>query len=169
MPLRKPAVVAVCGSKNSGKTDLIVNLIPLLSAAGLKVAVVKHHGHAMDLDVPGTDTYRFFLSGAVGTVLSDDAHFSLTKRSDANRRDFAEFFPEADLILLEGFKDSSLPKIEMRRGANDAACALETLIAVVCDETEEMSEARTFRYGDYEGVAALILGFVDRGAAYPPK
>ena len=59
-----PAVVAVSGVKNSGKTTLIEGMLPHLAAAGLSVAVVKHDGHTFLPDVPGTDTGRFLAAGA---------------------------------------------------------------------------------------------------------
>ncbi|MDR1795944.1 MAG: molybdopterin-guanine dinucleotide biosynthesis protein B [Clostridiales Family XIII bacterium] len=107
------AVIAVCGRKNSGKTTLIEALIPKLAARGVKVAVVKHHGHAFDPDVPGTDTWRFYQAGAVGTVISDDRCYMLSRRAETGAGDLVALFPDADLVLLEGYRDAGYPKIEL--------------------------------------------------------
>lgn len=64
MTVDRPVVVAVSGVKNSGKTTLIVEMLPHLTAAGLQVAVIKHDGHCFLPDPPGTDTGRFMAAGA---------------------------------------------------------------------------------------------------------
>ena len=46
LSLKRPAVLAVSGAHNSGKTTLLEKLIPLLRARGLKVGVIKHDGHS---------------------------------------------------------------------------------------------------------------------------
>ena len=56
--MKKPQIFAISGVKNSGKTTLITQILPILSGQGLAVATIKHDGHDFDADVPGTDTYR---------------------------------------------------------------------------------------------------------------
>ena len=65
LSLKRPAVLAVSGAHNSGKTTLLEKLIPLLRARGLKVGVIKHDGHDFTPDVPGTDSFRLREAGAV--------------------------------------------------------------------------------------------------------
>ena len=77
----EPVVLAVSGVKNSGKTRLIEALLPLLAARGVKTAVVKHDGHRFTPDTPGTDSFRFFAAGAVGSAVFDGEKFSLTRRA----------------------------------------------------------------------------------------
>ncbi len=79
------AVVAVRGVKNSGKTTLIEAMLPHLAAAGLKVAVIKHDGHAFLPDLPGTDTGRFLAAGAWGTAIFDGEKFKVVKRAGGGR------------------------------------------------------------------------------------
>ena len=43
--LKRPAVLAVSGVHNSGKTTLLEKLLPVLRSRGLKVGVIKHDGH----------------------------------------------------------------------------------------------------------------------------
>jgi molybdopterin-guanine dinucleotide biosynthesis protein B len=155
-----PLAIAVSGSKNSGKTTLIEGVLPYLAEAGLKVAVIKHHGHILDPDVPGTDTYRFNHGGAYGTVITDDERYMLVKRARTDENDLMELFPEADLILLEGYKDSPWPKIEMRRDAAVSVCDKDSVIAVVTDGTPPPGamrpDAPAFAYSDFSGVADFI-------------
>ena len=129
----KAAVLAVSGVKNSGKTRLIEVLLPRLAARGIKAAVVKHDGHRFMPDTPGTDSFRFFAAGAVGSAVFDGEKFSLTRRAAVDESTLIAQFPEADLVLLEGFKDSVWPKIELVRAevCSDTVCDAQTCIAYV--------------------------------------
>ncbi len=106
-------MLAVSGEKNSGKTTLIARLLPRLVAEGLKVAVVKHDGHSFSPDVPGTDTHRFLQAGALGAAVFDGEKYMLTKLMPTDEVSLAAQYPEADLILLEGLKHSSHPKLRL--------------------------------------------------------
>lgn len=106
-------VLAVSGWKNAGKTTLIERLIPKLTEAGLQVAVIKHDGHGFEPDVPGTDSSRFFQAGACASIVCDGAKYSLTRRKRASAEELFLLSPDADLFLLEGFKESGYPKMEI--------------------------------------------------------
>lgn len=131
----EPVLFAVSGVKNSGKTTLIEKLLPLLAERGVKTAVIKHDGHSFTPDMPGTDSFRFFAAGACGIAVFDGEKFSVTHRAKTTERELAALFPEADLILLEGFKDSKYPKIELVRKGNSPkpVCTGETCLAYVSD------------------------------------
>ena len=124
VPLRKgrdetvsrPVVFAISGEKNSGKTTLIEAVLPILAERGYRVAVIKHDGHSFEPDVPGTDTRRFFEAGAVGTAVFDGEKFMLVKRQAVNETLLFEAFPDADLILIEGLKDSGYAKLFLKAG-----------------------------------------------------
>lgn len=125
------AVCAVCGVKNSGKTTLIEKLIREYAARGVRTAVIKHDGHDFTCDVPGTDSSRFYEAGAYGTaVFSDNRIFvhrlEINRQPDSEKwekekiTEFVSLFPDAEVILIEGLKNSSLPKIEIvRKGISD--------------------------------------------------
>lgn len=140
---KKPRIFAVSGVKNSGKTTLITRILPLLTEKGLKVATIKHDGHEFDADVPGTDTYRHFHAGAYGTVIfSDSKYMVVKKQSRMTEEQMMEWFPEADLILLEGFKTCPYPKIELIRRGNSvkSVCEGYHLVAVATDLKPEELE-----------------------------
>ncbi len=110
-PEKKPFVFAVSGYKNSGKTTLITALIPELVRRGYKVAVIKHDGHDFESDVPGTDSYRFQKSGAYGTAVYSSKRLMVTKEwEEPDEKALLEAFGEADIILIEGLKNSAYPK-----------------------------------------------------------
>ena len=112
----KQAVIAVCGLKNSGKTTLLTRLVAEAAGRGLKIAVIKHDGHDFTCDVPGTDSYRMKEAGAYGSaVFSKNRIFIHKETEEEQLNTLIEQFPEADIIFLEGMKDSCYPKIEVIR------------------------------------------------------
>ena len=108
---KKPFVFAISGYKNSGKTTLITKLIPELTKKGYRVATIKHDGHDFESDVPGTDSYRHQKAGAYGTaVFSGNRLMIMKETTEADEKCLMQAFPEADIILLEGLKNSDYPK-----------------------------------------------------------
>lgn len=114
-------VIAVSGIKNSGKTTLISKLVAEFFGRGKKVAVIKHDGHDFECDVPGTDTRKFADHGAYGTAcFSGNRMFVHRIGTGESYQDLIRFFPEADIIFIEGAKDSALAKIEVVRSGISA-------------------------------------------------
>jgi len=106
-------VVAICGFKNSGKTTLIEGLVPILRDEGLAVAVIKHDTHGLQVDHVGKDSDRIFRAGA--DVLVSGPNESLQRmhpESDVGlERSLAVLLENHDVVLVEGHKQTPLPKI----------------------------------------------------------
>ena len=155
-------VIAVSGVKNSGKTTLIEGVLPHLSAAGLRVAVVKHDGHSFQPEPPDTDTGRLLAAGAWGAAIFDGEKYKVVRREVVDEAALIAQFPEADLVLLEGFKGSGWPKIEVVRGAVSSApvCDPATLLALVTDLPLSLPGVPTLALGDAAGAAAVVLRYV---------
>lgn len=115
------AVLGVCAWSGTGKTTLLTALIPRLKAAGLRVTVIKHGHHQIELDSPGKDTYRFREAGADQVVLASRKRVAIMQECKTQRdpelTDVLRFVnPDcADLVLVEGFKHATMPKIEVHR------------------------------------------------------
>lgn len=109
--------ISFVGSSESGKTSLMAAVIRQLAGGGLKVAAVKH-GHASeDLDKEGTDSWRYRAAGADSTAFiagHQTAIFHQMSSREAGNR-LWQWFPAADIILLEGYKTSLFPKILVHR------------------------------------------------------
>ena len=155
-------VIAVSGVKNSGKTTLIEGVLPHLSAAGLRVAVVKHDGHSFQPEPPDTDTGRLLAAGAWGAAIFDGEKYKVVRREVVDEAALIAQFPEADLVLLEGFKGSGWPKIEVVRGAVSSApvCDPATLLALVTDLPLSLPGVPVLPLGDAAGAAAVVLRYV---------
>ncbi len=105
-------VFAVSGGKNSGKTTFICGLVKYFNEKGISVAVIKHDGHGFEPDREKTDSRRFYDAGAAATAVFDGEKIQVVKRTVEPVKP-EDMFPEADIILLEGFKYSDYPKIWM--------------------------------------------------------
>lgn len=120
--LPSPAV-AIVGRHNSGKTTLIVSLIEQLCSRGLDVGSIKHHSHAgFDVDIPGKDSYRHRAAGARETIIASPDQIAQIKTLDSEMEcfDLVAKMPGHDIILVEGYRKSGLPTIEVMRAGNTA-------------------------------------------------
>jgi molybdopterin-guanine dinucleotide biosynthesis protein MobB len=113
-------VVGFAGFSGSGKTTLVEQLIPELRLRGLRVSVVKHAHHSFDIDHPGKDTYRHREAGAFEVVAASDKRLMLVREFEqpatlSVHHLLAELYQGVDWVLVEGFKDSDLLKIEVWR------------------------------------------------------
>lgn len=111
-------VFGVIGWKNSGKTGLMERLVADITARGFTVSTVKHVHHAVDLDQPGKDTWRHRAAGATEVVLASADRFALMREHRGPEPDLpavlARLAP-VDLVLVEGYKRDSHPKLEVWR------------------------------------------------------
>lgn len=109
----------IAGYSGSGKTSLIENTLPLLTAHGLRVSVLKHTHHDFDIDRPGKDSYRHRQAGAHEVLLAGSARWVLLKELRAapepTLSEYVARFAPCDLVLVEGFKKEAIPKLEVHR------------------------------------------------------
>lgn len=113
-------VVGFAGFSGVGKTTLIERLIPLLRASGRRVSVVKHAHHGPDVDHPGKDSHRHREAGAFEVVVASSRRLVLMREFEREavltvHQLLAELTPVADWVLVEGFRDADIPKIELWR------------------------------------------------------
>ena len=115
-------VFGIAGWSGSGKTTLLEKLIPQLTARGLKVAVIKHAHHGFDIDRPGKDSYRHREAGASEVLLSCNDRWALMHErrdpSDVTLDELLARLAPCDLVLVEGFKQEPIPKLEVYRPEN---------------------------------------------------
>jgi molybdopterin molybdotransferase len=159
-------VVSIVGKSESGKTMLMEQLITEFKRRGYKVAAVKHCHGGMEIDHAGKDTWRFAEAGSDAVCISSPDKLAFIKNV-AHDLSIDEVLPiigpEFDLILVEGFKKSRLPKIEVHRKelGDDLLCSPGELSAVVTDGsldtvTADSCGPPTFRWGDTVAIADFI-------------
>ncbi len=124
--VKKLPILGICAAgSNSGKTTLLEKLLAELNRRSIRVSVIKHAHHKFDIDYPGKDSYRIREAGAVQTLVASANRRALMTEiqrtpnpADEVNLDelIAALNPDyADLILVEGFKNASIPKIEVHR------------------------------------------------------
>lgn len=115
-------VFGIAGYSGSGKTTLLEKLIPCFTARGLKVSVIKHAHHGFDIDRPGKDSYRHREAGAAEVLLSCHDRWALMheRRSEGeiSLEELLGRLAPCDLVLIEGFKQEPVPKLEVYRPEN---------------------------------------------------
>lgn len=130
MQLKRPAVLAVSGAPNSGKTTLLAKLLPVLRSRGLKVGIIRQ---AAQLPASDADTARLQDAGAEGVAVYSAQRYLLTEEFRLTEQDLLALFERHgyDLVLLEGFHASGWPKIEVvRKAVADAPVSIQPLAIV---------------------------------------
>lgn len=164
---REPLVVAICGIKNSGKTTCMEQLIALLSTRGYKVAAIKHDGHDFQADVPGTDSYRMQQAGAYGTAVFSENRLLVYKETKTGIDSLIQAFPESDLILVEGMKDTELLKLEIvRQGISDEPVSNPTGRLGILTDVPKLLNAAGEAERNEANVGVLDLNELDKVAEY---
>ncbi len=107
------------GWSGSGKTTLIEKLIPLFVKRGLEVSLVKHAHHSFDVDLPGKDSYRHRHAGAAEVLVTSSRRWVLMHELRGAKEpaldDQVKRLSPCDLLIVEGFKFASIPKLEVWR------------------------------------------------------
>jgi len=157
-------IVSVVGKSKSGKTTLIEKLVQELKARGYRVATIKHIPQGVNFDESGKDSWRHIQAGSEATAISSPDKIVLVKPvvQEATIDEISRLLGEDyDIILAEGFKQGSAPKIEVHR--KDVGSTLEGLkkqIAIVTDEPLE-TKTRLFSPDSINEIADLLeKGFI---------
>ena len=162
-------VVGFAGFSGSGKTTLVERLIPALKLRGLRVSVVKHAHHKFDIDHPGKDTYRHREAGAFEVVVASDRRLALIREFERPAQLtvhhlIAELYEGVDWVLVEGFKESNLQKIEVWRGGSGKPALYpddDFIVAIVTDSPAQLPQATLRPVLDLNDPEALAQWLTD--------
>jgi molybdopterin-guanine dinucleotide biosynthesis protein len=154
-------IVSFVGKKKSGKTTVVLGVIEELRSRGYRVAAIKHDTHGFEIDVPGTDSYRFREMGAeVVGISSPDTYVWLNSvEQDRPLGELARQIREpVDLIITEGFKRQDAPKIEVSRRArsSELVSPSDELIGIASDQSFPDYRVPQLALDDFRGLADLI-------------
>lgn len=135
-------VVGFAGFSGSGKTTLVEQLIPALRLRGQRVSVVKHAHHSFDIDHPGKDTWRHREAGAFEVLAASPRRMVLMRELETVTEHsvhdlLAQLQADVDWVLVEGFKQSNLPKVEVWRPSHSKPLRFPVdphIVAVATDD-----------------------------------
>lgn len=164
-------VAGFAGYSGAGKTTLVEKLIPALKARGLRVSVVKHAHHRFDIDHPGKDTYRHRQAGAFEVVVASDRRLALMREFEQPAQLtvhhlLAELYDGVDWVLVEGFRDSNLMKLEVwREGAGHPVRYPDDdfIVAIVTDASDRLPETTLRPVLDLNDADAVAGWLIDNG------
>lgn len=170
-------VVGIAGWKNSGKTTLLTKLLAEMRRRGFRVATVKHAHHDFDIDHDGTDSFRHRAAGAVEVAVVSTRRWALIhelgNEAEPALADILAKLSPSDIVIVEGYKDEPIPKIEVRRrnaGRDEPLAPGDpSVLAIAADHVVLEAAGRpVFLLDDVAGIAAFIItrfGLGDVGSA----
>jgi len=168
-------VLAVVGWSGSGKTTLLEHLVAGLSGAGLRVNIVKHSHHDIELEPPRKDSARLRLAGAAEVMIASPYRIAIMRElRAAPEPPLAELLARlspADLTLVEGYKWESLPKLEVHRPALDKSALYAddtTIVAVASDVARPATLRAGVAWLDLNDIGA-VLAWVSQWAGANPQ
>ncbi|MGI6129672.1 MAG: molybdopterin-guanine dinucleotide biosynthesis protein B [bacterium] len=161
-----PQPISFVGTSGSGKTTLLVELIAELSRRGLKVAAAKHSHSLVEIDNEGKDSWRFRLAGAKSSAFISSGQatvfYQLTAKEATTR--LKKWFPDADIVIMEGGKFSSLPKVLVYRdGVSEIMSPWPKNIIAIAGDVQAAKDAGLpntlpgFGWGDGASLADFLL------------
>jgi molybdopterin-guanine dinucleotide biosynthesis protein B len=157
-------IIGLAGWSGSGKTTLLAKLIPVLNARGLKVSTIKHAHHNFDLDKPGKDSYVHREAGATEVFISSARRWAqlheLADEEELHLRDIIGRMSPVDLVIVEGFKRETHPKIEIYRAAVGKPLLQpddDWIVAIASDAPVPQAKVPVLDLDDIETIADALL------------
>ena len=155
-------VISIVGSPKEGKTALIEGLVTELKKRGYRVGTIKHHAHEdFEIDQPGKPTWRHAQAGASPVAISSPAKFALVRKVDTELsldEIIDRYFLEVDIILTEGYRKESKPKIEVvdPEVSTTLLSQPKELFLLVSDVDLDYNNVPNLRASDITTIADLI-------------
>lgn len=157
-------IIGLAGWSGAGKTTLLARLIPALTARGVGVSTLKHAHHAFDLDQPGKDSHTHRQAGAQQVLIASANRWALMSElrgaPEPPLRELLAKLDPVDLVIVEGFKRDTHPKIEVHRAANGKGWlhpADPRILAVASDAAPPPGAPPRVHLDDITAIAAAAL------------
>lgn len=161
-------VFGVMGWKNSGKTHLMVRLVAELTSRGYSISTIKHAHHALEFSTCDADGQEQRPAGAYETIFSSSTRWSLTKETPpgADEDPLADLLAKlepVDLVLVEGYKLESHPKLEAYRAGSRRDLIARTddrIVAVASNADLQDLNVPLLELDDTQAIADFIVDYV---------
>lgn len=167
-------VLVVAGYSGSGKTTLVERLIPALKGRGQRVSVVKHAHHRFEMDHPGKDTWRHREAGAFEVVTASPQRLVLQREFERTtelsvHHLIAELYDGVDWVLVEGYRDCDLPKLEVWRASLGKPALYPTdpfVAAIATDSPAQLPEPTQRPVLDLNQPSAVVEWMLGQGERF---
>lgn len=169
-----PILGIVAAGSNAGKTTVITQLLPALAKRHIRVSVIKHAHHKFDIDHPGKDSHSIREAGAVQTLIASNKRWALmtemTRTSvHSEQADLDALLNElnpdyADVILVEGFKQATIPKIEIHRPSLGLPLLADNDTNIIAVATDEAINCTTpqLKLNDIEALCEFMIEWIQK-------
>jgi len=162
-------VLGFAAYSGTGKTTLLVNLIPLLKQQGIDVGVIKHAHHTFEIDQPGKDSYEIRKAGANQMLIGSKKRWALMVEQEEDDQiiRLQEYIShldqdKLDIILVEGFKPEAIPKIELHRPSLGHPLICKTDESVMAIATDvDIAEELNLTVLDINDHAAIVQYIIE--------
>jgi molybdopterin-guanine dinucleotide biosynthesis protein MobB len=171
------SIIAVVGSKKSGKTTAIETLVRGLTKRGYRIATVKHIPEAdFTIDTKGKDTWRHAKAGACIVVSVAPNELATIKKVDTTKYGLGEILrnveEDVDITILEGFRklieqSSAVPKIvaaKTTKGILEASKRFKPILSFVGPIPTEAAKLN-IQYIDVLNDPDRLVDLVDKNVA----
>ena len=156
----------IVGWKNAGKTGLMERLVTEITGRGISVSTIKHAHHSFDVDHPGKDSFRHRAAGAREVLLASRNRFALMHElrdtEEPTLADLLRRLSPVDLVLVEGYKRDTHPKVEAHRAetGNPLIAPEDPTIRAVASDSGLALDRPVFDLNDTRAIADFILSEV---------
>lgn len=169
--IQMPKLLGFAAWSGTGKTTLLKKLIPALREKGVRLAVIKHAHHQFDVDHPGKDSYELRKAGANQMLIASANRWALmVDKSEPQEPVLADLvgkldLANLDLVLVEGFKRESIPKLELYRPSlgKPLQCPDDSnIIALATDEPSQVQTALpVMALNDVDAILAFVMAYME--------
>ncbi|MBA5204974.1 MULTISPECIES: molybdopterin-guanine dinucleotide biosynthesis protein MobB [Pectobacterium] len=164
-------LLAVAAYSGTGKTTLLKHVIPLLINHGVRIGLIKHTHHQMDIDTPGKDSYELRKAGAAQTIVASNQRWALmTETPEQEEPNIYELVGKMDastldLILVEGFKHEKIAKIALFRQSlgRELSDLIDEYVIAIAADTEINTVLPVLDINQPEQVANFIHQWLQNG------
>lgn len=169
--MTSPKIFGITGWKNSGKTRMTCNLIKEFVKRGYTVSSVKHAHHNFDVDHAGTDSHSHRLAGAGEVAITSSKRWAIMHEmagsDEPTLAEILEKLSPCDIVLIEGYKRESHPKLETIRTEirRDSAIWMDdqTVVAIATDNTETDCQLPQYSHDAIADIVDMIVETVKLG------
>ena len=156
-------VIGLAGWSGAGKTTVIRGLIPALVSRNYRVSTIKHAHHDFDIDQPGKDSWEHRQAGAAEVLIGSSRRWALMhelrNEAEPDLPELLRRLGPVDFVLVEGFKRTMQPKIEIHRKGNNKPLLHPTDPSIVAIATDDPAPTAIpqIALDDIDAMTELVL------------